>query len=226
MTAALSLGKLVDSSPHLDDPATLRSRATEQGYLFFRSLIDPADVLALRSLILPACGESFGSYDDPRWIELQCRVHPSDEFHRLRANPAIRRVLEAVLEGPVRSDRGDTCRIFSPRSPELTTLPHQDRFYVPGDGALWTVWIPLGDCPLDLGGLAVLPGSHREGLKVHSREQAGARGVEVNLDATWSTEDYRCGDVLMFNGLTLHRALENRSDRCRLSADFRFDREP
>jgi hypothetical protein len=220
-----SITRLRDSISHLDDPPALRAAAAEQGYLFFRRLSDPADALALKSLILEDA-PPFGGYDDPRWIALQCRVHPSGEFHRLQTNQDIRRVLEILLEGPVRGDRGDTCRVFSPRTPELTTLPHQDRHYVPGDGPLWTVWIPLGDCPLELGGVAVLSGSHRGGLRIHTGEQAGARTVEVSPDAEWSGEDYRCGDVLLFNGWTIHRALENRTDRCRFSADFRYDREP
>jgi ectoine hydroxylase-related dioxygenase (phytanoyl-CoA dioxygenase family) len=95
---------------------------------------------------------------------------------------------------------------------------------VRGSPALWTVWIPLGDCPLDLGGLAVAPGSHRHGLLPHAGEGTGQQGVDVAPEATWESADYRCGDVLAFHGLTLHRALENRTThRLRLSADFRYE---
>jgi ectoine hydroxylase-related dioxygenase (phytanoyl-CoA dioxygenase family) len=41
-------------------------------------------------------------------------------------------------------------------------------------------------------------------------------------DGAWATSDYRCGDVLLFAGETLHRAGENRTERVRLSADFRY----
>ena len=42
----------VDSTPLLDSPGELRSRAAEQGYLFFRSLLDTVSVLELRRQIL------------------------------------------------------------------------------------------------------------------------------------------------------------------------------
>jgi hypothetical protein len=240
---ATALGRFRDSTSRLGDPAALRREAAARGFLFFRRLIDPAEVLELRSVVLSACRDldalaegtapmdgvarpdvRLGDYDDPRWVTLQCRVMPSREFRRLGENPAILGVLEALFEGPAQGERGDTCRVFSPRTPELTTRPHQDRFYVRGEPPLWTAWIPLGDCPIELGGLAVSPGSHREGLRRHVGEGSGRQGVEVPADLAWSTADYRCGDVLMFSGFTLHRGLENQTaDLLRVSADFRFE---
>lgn len=220
----------------------LRREATERGCLFLRGLLPPSHVLALRGRVLEACrelgwvaegaaygaavarmGASAGAYDAV-WTDLQCRVAPLSEFTRLREHPAILRVLEAVFGGAVRAGRGDTCRVFAPGRPELTTLPHQDHHYVRGSTDLWTVWIPLGDCPRALGGLAVLPGSHREGALPHAGDGEGRQGVDVGPEVVWSAPDYRCGDVLAFNSLTLHRALENRTaDRLRLSADFRYE---
>jgi len=275
------------------EAAALRHEAAEQGYLFFRRLIAAADVLALRARVLDVCreigwlddaapvalgvarpGVRIGAYD-AAWTSVQCRIQPLPEFGRLREHPSIMGVLETIHGRAVRCGRGDTCRIFSPGCPELTTRPHQDHFYVGGDTALWTVWVPLGDCPLELGGLAVLPGSHRGGLLPHvgvaadergaetdkergagtgaergagagAERGAGAglergagagaergdgtrgdRGVEIGIDAVWASADYGCGDVLMFNSLTLHRALENRTaNRLRVSADFRYDPDP
>ena len=83
---------------------------------------------------------------------------------------------------------------------------------------MWTVWIPLGECPPALGGLALLPGSHLRGLLPH-----GEGGIEEELAAGWVSAHYRPGDVLIFHGRTVHRALENRvAGALRLSADFRF----
>ncbi len=119
--------------------------------------------------------------------------------------------------------RGDTCRAFSPGALDLTTLPHQDHFYVRGTTDLWTVWIPLGNCPVEQGGLAVLTRSQRDGLLFHSGEGPGKEGVSVPENSIWSTMDYECGDVLMFNSLTVHRACVNSTkDRLRISADYRY----
>jgi hypothetical protein len=42
----------------------------------------------------------------------------------------------------------------------------------------------------------------------------------------WLSTDYKCGDVLIFGSLTVHRSLPNLSgDRFRLSVDFRYQEE-
>src|SRR5262249_5662553 len=87
----------------------------------------------------------------------------------------------------------------------------------------WTAWIPLGDCPQQLGPLALLAGSHQGGLQPHSGEGIVDGGVTVSDDAVWSTTDFRCGDVVLFRPHTLHRSLPNCSaDMLRLSVDFRY----
>jgi Phytanoyl-CoA dioxygenase (PhyH) len=241
-TAAVRVRPLREHDGSLEDPGELRRQAETLGYLFFRRLVAPEEARALRVGVLDACDElawldraapradgvvragmKIGRYDDT-WTALQRRIVPLPEFTVLRDHPAILQVLRILYRAPVRAGRGDACRVFSPGAPDLTTRPHQDHFYVRGDVALWTVWVPLGDCPLELGGLAVLPGSHREGLRPHAGAGTGEQGVDVGPDAVWATSTYRCGDVLMFNSLTLHRALENRTaDRLRISADFRYE---
>jgi ectoine hydroxylase-related dioxygenase (phytanoyl-CoA dioxygenase family) len=105
----------------------------------------------------------------------------------------------------------------------MATQPHQDAHYVRMMGDFWTAWAPLGDCPRSLGGLALLAGSHRDGLYDHSGVGIVDGGVEVAGDRVWSTTDYRCGDAVVFQCHTLHRSLPNRSgDRLRLSADYRY----
>ena len=84
----------------------------------------------------------------------------------------------------------------------------------------WTAWIPLAECPRELGGLAVMRGSHRRGPLPH----AGDHCTRVPEGQPWACADYEPGDVLLVHCHTLHRALPNRdpAGRLRLSADFRF----
>jgi hypothetical protein len=233
---------LRDASSVAGDAAALRRRAARSGYLYFRGAIPPDVVLAVRNRVLESCARRgwldptrpleegtcapwsrFGAYDEP-WVELQQEIMPLDEVDRIRRDPFVLSVLERLFREPPLDRRGDTVRIMSPAARDLTTPPHQDRFYVRQTDRLWTVWLPLGDCPTDLGGLAVLPGSHRDGLLEHSGDRdAGGAGVEMAGAAAWASADYRCGDVLMFSCLTLHRALPNASaNRLRVSADFRY----
>ncbi|MBT5451688.1 MAG: hypothetical protein HOK90_21045, partial [Gemmatimonadetes bacterium] len=53
--AMRNLEPFLDSTRLLDAPEALRARAAEQGYLFFRSLLDSESVLDLRRQILEVC---------------------------------------------------------------------------------------------------------------------------------------------------------------------------
>jgi len=238
MSSGFRVEPLRDSGPLAHDAGALRREAGEQGYLFFPGAVEPEALVRLRRRILERCAERgwlaadaplmdgvgapsvrLGAYGE-EWVALQCEVAIFPEFVSLRRHPFVLSVLERLFGTPPLEGRGDVCRLFSPAASDLTTPPHQDRFYVPESGRLWTVWVPLGDCPLELGGLAVLPCSHRLGLLPHGGER---QGVEIPEDRVWATGSYRCGDVVMFSSLTLHRACENATrDRLRISADFRY----
>ena len=89
----------------------------------------------------------------------------------------------------------------------------------------------MGDCPRDLGGLAVLRGSHRYGvlpLAVHPG--AGNRQAIVPTEMLeqlrWVTTDFSIGDVLLFPSMTVHAALHNATEfNMRVSVDFRYQPE-
>lgn len=239
---AVPVGEMLIHPPNAG-AETLRRRALDAGYLLLRSLIAPDDILALRTRVLDACreigwvgaasdhgrdvvlpGVRIGAPDEA-WTELQRRVLILPELERLRSHDAILGILRVIYGGTARWGCGDTVRAFSPATPELTTPPHQDGFYVRGPPDLWTAWIPLGACPRTLGGLSVAPGSHRGGLRSHGVGENGHQGLVAPADMGWVATDYECGDVLFFHGLTVHRSLENRSEnRVRVSVDFRYER--
>ena len=79
--------------------------------------------------------------------------------------------------------------------------------------------------PRELGGLAVLRGSHKAGLLgvTHNPGAGGLESILCGLDYEWSTTDYKAGDVLTFHSHTVHKSLPSLSDeRVRLSCDFRY----
>ncbi len=231
-----------DSSASVGDGPALQRAAEESGYLFFRGLVEPWTVLQLRARVTSICaalgwlaggydpylgiarpGVKVGAYDDPYWIAFQAQVAVLPEFTAVGVHHRIIHVLQSLWGAPVTARCGDICRAMSPNSPELTTVAHQDHFYVRQSVKLWTVWLPLGDCPVELGGLAILEGSHKWGLLEHRGEGVGRQGVEPDGEQTWLTENYICGDAVMFNSLTVHRALPNLSGNyLRLSVDYRY----
>ena len=169
----------------------------------------------------PLAGTRLGAYDEP-WLDLQYELYSVADFVRLDGHAPLLAAAEQILGRPAVSASTVACRIMSPHAAELTTPPHQDRFYFPHAEGLWTAWIPLGDTPLRCGGLAVLEGSHRMGLLPHSDRGAGVYGAEMRSRRPWRTTSYRAGDVLLFHSLTVHRALDNVSDELRISVDLRY----
>ena len=234
---------LLDSSASLGEPDELIRRAGSDGYLYLRGLFDPNVVRDLRRLVLAECVrlgwlEAGPATDlarahpalrgirtgDPQSVELLARVLPSVELDRIRREPSLERILGAVFGGGFETHQGDVCRVVFPNAEHLTTPPHQDGAYVGVERECWTVWTPLGDCPLALGPLALAPGSHRGGLFEHSGGAARIPGEPGRGE--WAASDLTCGDALLFHALTIHRALPNRSgDTLRLSVDCRYRAE-
>jgi len=240
---AFPLRAFEDSAALMDQPEELRERASRDGFLFFRGLLSAELVVSLRRCVLEyasqigwldpsapigearaAPGKRIGYYQDPDWVGLQVHVQNRPEMWALGDAVEIHRALHLVdsRSSYLFLSTANTCRVFSPH-PDMATQPHQDAHYVRMIADFWTAWMPLDDCPQQLGPLALLAGSHLNGPQEHSGQGIVDGGVTAPADAVWSTTDFRCGDVVLFRPLTLHRSLPNRSgDRLRLSADFRY----
>jgi hypothetical protein len=234
---------LVDTSPLRANPAELREHAERDGYLYQRGLIAPATVFAARQAVLELCrtcgwvaeGSTLmdgvaaatraGAYDDMQWIRFLPEALALPEVRALAQATPILNVLQAIYDGPPLAYPGDICRVVSPDTAEFTTPPHQDAWYLRNADTLWTAWLPLGDCPLSLGPLALLTGTHMQGLVPHTSHKGDLQTAAIPLETAWATGDMLAGDVLFLHGLTVHRAFDNKSaDRLRLSLNFRFVR--
>ena len=222
-----ALGALPDASAERRDPVRLRERALREGCVFLPRLLPRAAVMALRRRAIAACrelglldgrdrwcggrlgdGSGTGAYTDPRWLLLQQRLLGQPELSALENHPALRGVVADILDAAPVGGQGSVCRLAPPSLHQAPTAVHRDHQYIAGSTRLWTAWLPLGDCPLELGPLAVAPRSQR-------RDSAA--------DLPWATEAMRAGDVLLVNTLTLHRACPNFTrDRVRLSLDMRY----
>ena len=209
----------------------LRARAAADGYVLVREAVPRAPLAALRRRIVAACaargwisgGRSdpahrLGGTGDARTVALLQEVLATPQHRAVAALPELTRLLRTLWNDEPLPGVGDLCRVVSPGAADLATPPHQDAAYVRDDG-VWTAWLPLGSCPLDLGPLAVVPGSHRLGVLPHDAE----RVLAPLDDATWAASALRAGDVVLFSATTIHRALPNRTaHRLRISADLRF----
>ncbi len=237
---------------HESDPESgaqeLRETMERKSYLFFRGLIPPEDVLAVRRDVLELCAEAGWldrSHDlmdaivapgvepltegKPEYMAVYRRVLKLPRFYDFPNHPASMEIAQKLLGDNVLAHPRRIGRITFPHNMGATTPPHQDFFYIRGTVSTYSVWVPLGECPIALGGLAVWPGSHRRGFVEHTVAHAGAvggRGVPVDeAQAEWHTADYAAGDALFFHSHTIHKALPNlSSDRLRISTDNRYQR--
>ncbi|MGQ9737751.1 MAG: phytanoyl-CoA dioxygenase family protein [Armatimonadota bacterium] len=186
-----------DSRTVLDQPALLRQRMQEEGYLFISSLVPRPDVDEVYHAIMQICREEGWAVEnnlavgEPRleghddWWAVYDRVQCLEKFHALAHHPSIIQVIKAIVQEPVLVHPRNIARITFPATAHYTTPPHQDYPLIQGTPDTYTVWILLCDCPTELGGLAVLPGSHHVGLlPVHPASGPGGLSVDTSR---WGT---------------------------------------
>ena len=252
----------------------LTAQMDRDGYLFVRDLIDRQIVGRLRNDIRSLLIEHGYVEDNPqfdvKWsgkmpdgdeigmcAPLQRRISDMRSMHALIQAEPLMQFLATLFDGEVFSwvenfDRiriqfqdVDTNRIGG-QQVAYATPAHQDGYHFPVPFV--SVWIPLMDIDLAVGGLALRAGSHTEGLQQHwwkgpeylgiadtvkqaeaFAQQGGvAVAVDVEADArpkTWLRSDYRIGDAMIFHPRLVHRGVGNTSQQLRLSADLRYSRQ-
>ena len=226
-------GELTDSAALSGDWQALRNRIASDGYVFMRGLLDPVTVRAVgRTGLAHLQAAGWTETGEDPVTARPCvpvrAVAMRDAFRdlgyrRLLADPGLNQIPFvsplADLMGDLLGPAGFCYPLKLPRIVYPTSrvprhpgnVVHKDYRAVQD---MFTCWVPLGDVPQTLGGLAVQPGSHHT-----SRVQY--RPLQ-RLEAGWVTADFEAGDVLIFHCLTTHAALPNRSERMRLSAEYRW----
>src|SRR5262245_54627529 len=234
---------LESSASLLHDGPALAARMDRDGYLYLPGLL-PAPVVAevqeevakiardagwLRAdaPLADAVADSRGLCvdPDPRYLEVLRRINRLERYHALKHHPALLSVFERMLGALVFPHPRVLMRNIFPSQPEYTTKAHQDYPNVQGTTEVYTARIPLVDCPAEVGGLQVARGSHALGVREFGLGN-GAGGIEIldPLGGRWTGGPMRVGDVLVFHSLTVHKGIENRSERLRMSMDCRFQR--
>ena len=231
----------VESNHLLDDPPLLRRQLRDDGYLFLRDILPTEEVLGLRKSILEFCQEAGWLRDganlmdgltdhapilegQEEWRPVYAKLQSLEAFHRLKLHHQVHKIMEDIFQESVFALPMTIARIAFPRDNERGTQPHQDWLYVGGSTEIISCWAPLGDVPVEVGGLKLLVGSHKSGFLV-PRPAPGPGGNIVPIDSNleWFQTDYRMGDLLLFKSLTVHAAADNHTqDVLRLSIDFRY----
>jgi len=240
----------------------MRDRMAADGYVYLREFWPRTEIQAVRNSITGQLARL--GFLAPGAPPDEARGIPGKEVGRAMGNPLdqgdprLRALLfgpriigffEKFLGGPVRHF---DMIWFRTKGTGLGSPIHCDLVYMGrGTHNLYTAWVPLGDVPLDLGGLIVLEGSHRQTEQLRSylsrdvdtyctnqndaAEYASGRkwwdgtlsknavAIQLSLGGRWLTSpEFRLGDLMIFNMTLVHGSLDNRTDRIRLSTDTRY----
>lgn len=224
------LGDLTEHTALREDGEALRTALERDGYLFLRGLLDRDTVLAARERVL-----AFEA-DEPRTMGNKAITH----------DPAVLAALESPALFALTGTLFGEDRIITTDYKWLRTMrqgggtgAHFDWVYMGrGSQRLVTTWLPLGDIPAEMGGLAILEGSHDLPSMQRLRETYGAMDVDRDnvqgwfskdphellamSGSRWLTADYRAGDVLLFGMHTMHMSCTQSTDQVRVTCDVRW----
>ncbi|WP_126631963.1 phytanoyl-CoA dioxygenase family protein [Dictyobacter alpinus] len=252
------------------DPASpleqLREKYRAHGYLWLKGILDRDRVLAFRrrffellqvsGMLAPATDPVEGLYSGQ--IEQKELAHQLFmEFHRSPAyeafctSPEIIKFYQAFLDGPVYLHKRKLIRYNVPGDAK-TTGAHYDLVYLRGGtDRLCSSWIPLGDIPVEVGGLVYLEGSDALGRKMEAEfslknadlppeERISAFNKNMRegwltsdlpelaerIQSRWLIADYEAGDMVVHSPYMIHAATVNYDalNRIRLSTDIRYQR--
>jgi hypothetical protein len=238
-----------------DRPEEMRARFRGDGYVLLRGALDREAVLDVRadyfarfdpSMLAPGTTPRDGIFSgtEPAGLAAYGTAgHPayelvrSPEFDAFSRSPQLRSIAETLLGGPVELLPRRILRHFQ-RSAARASRAHVDWDYMDHGGeSVVTAWVPLGDCPIECGGLVYLEGSHSipraqlERLRDHTDRPHDRRPISNDLGRTarvlggrWLWADFRAGDLVLHSPHIVHASLDNASDVMRLSADLRFRR--
>jgi ectoine hydroxylase-related dioxygenase (phytanoyl-CoA dioxygenase family) len=218
---------------------SLREEMSARGYLLIRGLL-PAEglnqllgeitnLISQAGWLLPgrnpldriaeakaACGDS-----DPSYKTTYEQIFNLESFHALAHHPALQPIMHQLVGPRLLIHPKPIGRLIFPHCERFVIRAHQDHQSIAGDSESFTAWMPLHDCPSNLGPLQILEASHRYGLQPVDTA-SGIIPEHTARGDDWVGGEINAGDVLIFHSLTVHAASPNLSSQIRISMDCRF----
>ncbi len=159
------------------------------------------------------------------------------QFVKFTHNSRLRAIASILMEGTdvVQLKRKPLRHFY--KGTQVSSQAHSDYTYLnDGTDNILTIWIPLGDIPMECGGLLYLKGSHkmdlsmlRASVKTDEEQRADKRPIANDLKAVadiagtpWLYADFKAGDIMIHDPFIVHASLDCNTDMMRLSTDVRF----
>src|SRR5690348_17325142 len=216
----------------------LRARFDRDGYLWLRDFLPRDEVLEFRrqfftafvdtGLIGAGTDPSDGIYSNqPYDGELAHKrlteIVRSAAYESFCLHPRLWRFMDAFVGGPSYLHKRKLIRYTRPGDVSATGAHYDLTYLRAGTDKFVTAWIPIGDIPVAMGGLAYLDGSHAFGRAMEgdfskanahlpAAERISAYNKSMNdngwitkdlpaladrFDARWLVADYAAGDVVL-----------------------------
>jgi len=243
----------------------LREQYREQGYLWLKGILERDTVLAFRrrffetfldtGIIAEGTDPVEGIYSGIPVVGATSRRLSSEpvlwpDYEAFCKMPAIVQFYEAFFGGDVHLLKRKLIRHNVPGEHSCTP-GHYDLIYLrAGSDSVCSSWIPIGDTPVEMGGLTYLENSDALGRKMeaeftiknanlspeerisaYNKNMTAGGWVGKDLAALadliggrWLVADYEAGDMVVHSPYMIHAATENIDSqrRMRLSTDIRY----
>ncbi len=232
----------------------MRKQFFADGYLYLPGFLDKQDVFDVRE-------EYFKMFDPvilrqgttPRQGMFSGKFQFSPYRHGLPGHPASQFVTSPVFDKFTRAEKlqqlaqdlmQEEVSLLQRRpirhfydNTGVASCAHADFTYLnQGTQKVLSIWIPLGDVPLEGGGLVYLKGTNdadsdalRIKLNKFKRPDKDERPITADLKALsdttgtpWMYTDYKAGDVILHTPFIIHASLDCNHELMRLSTDIRF----
>lgn len=262
-TGGNRLGQLRPSSPD-ESIASLRESYARDGYLWLQGLLPTEHVLELRRRFFDASrsahliaegsdavdGVYSGNEDKSVLAPLLHDFVLDAAYQSFCLSPELWRFMESLLGCRPYLHERRILRFTRPGDPTATGAHYDLTYLRAGTDRVHSLWIPLGDVPVEAGGLVYLEGSDalgrskeadftvrnadlppEERISAYNKNMAESGwltkdlpGLANKADARWLVADYHAGDVVIHSAYMIHAALKNNDaeGRMRLSTDIRY----
>jgi ectoine hydroxylase-related dioxygenase (phytanoyl-CoA dioxygenase family) len=241
-----------DSASLLDDPKALRARLAEDGYLYLKGVVDRDTVMAARAEVFArlvsvgeirepaidgiATGDSKRKELEPDLGAFWRSVSEGGKLRAASNGRDMQLIMSLIFGEPARNQ--DYIFLRAGARGRATGLHFDYPFFTRAHDKVCTVWMPIGDVPVEDGPVVIVEGSNRYrdlidpmiGFDVSTDK---SRKADLGADAIsfarsrgthLLTRNFAAGDIAIFGMYTAHGSLDNHSpiDRVRLSCDLRW----
>lgn len=205
----------------------LHQTFVEDGFVAVRGFLSPDQVgqvhdnlqRVIRDVVpnLPRETVYYEDVDDKSTLKQIQQLGQADAFFGRMQNEGPLRELSELLMGE-ETIPWNMQYFNKPPGKGLPTPPHQDGFYFKLDPCeALTAWLALEEVDEENGCLHYVRGSHRRGMRPHTRSTTLGFSQGINDFGTAEDVEHEVtmraapGDLLVHHAMTIHRADENRS---------------